>query len=70
MSNQEYFENWAETHTLQTVTFYWRNKGSESECRLHNKTYNQALKVAQEFGYAEPRWFKPWTWANGVVTVG
>jgi hypothetical protein len=37
---------------------------------LHDKTYNQAKKIAKGFGYVEPRWFKPWTWYNGVVTVG
>ena len=65
-----YFDLWAEKHTLQTVTFWWKDRRGEGECRLHNKTYNEALKIAMEFGFVEPRWFKPWTWHNGVVTVG
>ena len=65
-----YFDLWAEKHPLQTVTFWWKDRNGEAECRLHDKTYNEALKVAKEFGFVEPRWFKPWTWSNGVVTVG
>lgn len=66
MLNREYFDKWAETHQLTTVIFWWR----DGECRLHDRTYNQALKIAKEFGYKEPQWYKPGTWSNGVVTVG
>lgn len=65
-----WWDNWAETHVLATVNFWWRSKGSENELRLHDKTYNQALAIATEFGYCEPKWYKPWSWMNGVVTVG
>jgi hypothetical protein len=70
MTNQEFFERWAETHTLQVISFWWRDSKGEGECRLLNQTYNQALVKAMEQGYREPKWYKPWTWANGVVTVG
>lgn len=70
MTNQEYFEKWAETHVLNTATFWWRDRKGEGECRLHDKTFNEALAIAKGFGFAEPKWYKPWTWYNGVVTVG
>ena len=70
MSDKEYFEKWAQEHQLMTIAFYWREKGSDSELRLKNRTYNEGLKMALVAGYTEPRWYKPWTWANGVVTVG
>ena len=68
--SKAWWDNWAETHQLMTINFWWRDKGADSECTLHNKTYNQGLAIAKEFGYKEPKWYKPWTWGNGVVTVG
>lgn len=65
-----HWDKWAEEHELETITFYWRAKGGENEMRLKNRTYNQGLKMAKIAGYQEPKWFKPWTWCNGVVTVG
>lgn len=73
MLNKEdklWWDSWAETHVLMTVNFWWRERGSNSELQLHDKTYNQALEIVQEMGYREPKWYKPWTWTNGVVTVG
>jgi hypothetical protein len=64
------FDMWKEHHRLQTITFYWKVRDGAGECRLHDKTYNQAIGIAKRFGYVEPRWFKPWSWYNGVVTVG
>jgi hypothetical protein len=68
--NEEYFITWSETHVLMTVSFWWSNHKESGECRLHNRTFNQALAIAKEQGFVEPKWFKPWTWYNGVVTVG
>lgn len=65
-----YWDKWAEEHELATITFWWRSKGSENELRLKNRTYNQGLHLAKIAGYQEPKWYKPWTWWNGVVTVG
>ena len=70
MTNKEYFTKWAAEHQLMTVSFWWRDRTGEGECRLHDKTFNEALAIAKKFGFVEPRWFKPWTWNNGVVTVG
>lgn len=64
------WDEWAQEHELTTITFYWREKGSESELRLKNRTYNEGLTMAKIAGYKEPRWYNPWTWSNGVVTVG
>lgn len=66
MKNEEIYAVWAETHILMTITFWWVS----GECRLHNKTFNDALEVAKSFGFIEPKWYKPWTWYNGVITVG
>lgn len=63
-------KEWQENHVLMTVTFYWREKGSDNEIRLKNRTYNEGLRVAKAAGYKEPKWYNPWTWWNGVVTVG
>lgn len=70
MTNKEYFQKWSDTHQLMVISFWWRDRTGESECRLHDKTFNEAVKIAKGFGYKEPKWFKPWTRNNGVVTVG
>ena len=70
MSNQEYYTQWAATHTLTTISFWWSSRNESGKCRLHDKTFNEALVIAKEFGFTEPKWYKPWTWNNGVVTVG
>jgi len=51
MTNKEYFQKWADTHTLLVISFWWRDSKGEGECRLQNKTYNQALEIAKGFGY-------------------
>lgn len=70
MKNKQAFDKWAETQVLMTVSFWWKTRSGEGEIRLHDRTFNEALVIAKEMGFVEPRWFKPWTWANGVVTVG
>lgn len=69
MTNNEAFNKWAETHVLQTIHFGW-GRNEDNELTLRNTTYNDAVRVANEFGWREPRWFKPWTWSHWVVTVG
>lgn len=61
--------NWADTHTLDHAVFWWTNKTGASECTLYDKTYAESLIVAKTFGYVEPKWYRPSTWNNGVVTV-
>ena len=50
-----------------TITFKWRTRNTEDQCTLHDRTYPEALKVAKAFGYVEPKWYKPWSWANYLV---
>jgi hypothetical protein len=66
MNNKQAFDKWAKTQVLKTASFWW----SSGECRLHDLTFNEALAIVEEQGFVEPKWFKPWTWGNGVVTVG
>lgn len=63
------WDHWAETHVLTRVHFGWGHKGSQ-ELTMENCTYNYALARAKDWGYQEPKWYKPWTWMNWVVTVG
>lgn len=57
-------------HKFTKVIFWWGWNGTESECTFHDCTFNQGLEKAKGFGFVEPKWYKPWTWANGVITVG
>ena len=66
MGTGDYFTSWAESHELTSIQFWWKN----GECRLHDRTYAKALAIAIDLGYTEPKWYKPWTWGNGVITVG
>lgn len=55
------------------IVLWWKNNGSESEIRLHNKTLKEAYNMAIEFGYRPPVWYKPWqyfTGGLGVMTIG
>lgn len=70
MTNEQAYEQWAETHILQKVIFWWKGYRSEGECTLYCRTFNEALAIAKDQGFQEPNWFKPWTWSNGVITVG
>jgi len=52
-----------------TITFHWRSRNGDGECTLHDRTYAEALKVAKVFGYVEPVWYKPWSWANYLLVT-
>jgi hypothetical protein len=54
-------------HIYSTITFFWKTKSSADSCILHWRTYDQALEVAKTFGYQEPKWYKPRTWANYLI---
>jgi len=69
-NNKQAFDHWAQTHVLTTVSFWWKNTRSEGEIRIHDRTFNEALVSAKKLGFVEPKWYKPWTWSSGVVTVG
>jgi hypothetical protein len=61
---------WENTHKYTKLVFWWKSDGIEGESILHDKTFNEGLEIAKSFGFQEPKWYKPWTWNNGVVTVG
>lgn len=52
-----------------TVLFYWKDKGSENSCRLHDKTIAEAKKIATEFGWKETKWYNPTTWLNAYLVI-
>jgi hypothetical protein len=64
------WDKWANEHVLTRATFGWKDRTGETEITLSDCTYNQALARAKDWGYQEPKWYKPWTWMNWVVTVG
>ena len=66
MSNEEYLE----THVFDKLVFWWTESGSESECTFYNRTFYEGLALARTFGFKEPKWYNPWTWSNGFITVG
>lgn len=52
------------------IIVYWQTSDSEDEAVFYDRTLSDAINIAEtQFGYIEPRWYKPWTWGNGVVTV-
>jgi hypothetical protein len=69
-ANEQAYQRWAQNQVLTAATFWWKTKQCETEVRLTECTFNEALNIAKRFGFTEPRWYKPWTWGNGVVTVG
>jgi hypothetical protein len=69
-ADKQAFQRWSSSHVLSTATFWWKDRTGSGECRLHARTFNEALEIAKQLGFVEPRWYKPWTWYNGVVTVG
>ena len=54
-------------HKYSSIVFVWKGKDSYDQCTLHRRTYDEALHVAKEFGYQEPKWWKPSTWANYLI---
>ena len=57
---------WKQNSMLEMIAFSWSDKHSKTVLTLHDKTYDQALKMAKEQGYTEWKWYKPWTWDNTV----
>ncbi len=49
---------------LDVAMFYWKDHNSENTCTLHNRTLEDAKKVAESFGWKEFKWYKPSTWKN------
>lgn len=69
-ANDAAYEDWAENHILLEAIFWWHNRDGENELRVRLCPLNKALMVAHDHGYQEYRWYKPWTWSNGFITVG
>ena len=67
MTNKEYPDKQTTEHKYHTLVFWWKDSSGPSETRLHDKTYNQALVIAESFGFRRLRWFNPRTWGNGVL---
>ena len=44
--------------------FSWNN--DEAILTLHNKGFNEAMKIAREWGWTPPKWYRPSTWNNRV----
>ena len=51
----------------ETITFFWRDYRSYNVIELYDLTIDEALKLAEEFGYSKPIWWKYWTYDNGFV---
>jgi|LakMenEpi03Aug12_release.lakeMendotaPanAssembly.Ray.scaffolds.fasta_scaffold1774333_2 hypothetical protein len=45
-----------------TWIFHW--DAHTSILTLHNKTKEEALKIAEHFGWSHQVWYKPKTWGN------
>lgn len=45
-----------------TYKFHWDSE--TSELTLHNRTHEEAIRIAKEFGWTEQCWYKPKTWGN------
>ena len=59
-----------DTKIHQTLVFYWQAKdGNEQECTLYNRTIKDAIPIAKAFGFIEPKWYRPSTWGNDMLTV-
>mgnify|MGYP001163416840 CR=1 FL=1 len=50
-----------------TIIFVWKEKNSESSCRLYDKTLSEAKTIAKSFGWSEMKWYNPKTWSNNYM---
>ena len=50
------------TTIFDVIIFRWDSQSSK--CTLHNKTLEEAMKIAVDFGYEPARMYKPSTWGN------
>lgn len=48
-----------------TIFFCWK----DNSLTLHDRTYTEAYKIAESFGYEKPKWWKKSTWNNTVHFV-
>lgn len=44
--------------------FEWNCHSGVTTLSLHDRTKEEAFRIAQEMGYVPITWWKPWTWHN------
>lgn len=49
---------------LANWSFYWKDVTGSSTLHLYDKTKEEAMKIAHEFGFSPWVWYKPSTWSN------
>jgi hypothetical protein len=64
-----YAELRADRHPMSMIAFHWYDCGSMQDLQLRDRTYNEAMRIAKEFGYKDRRWFDPRTWSNCVIVT-
>lgn len=52
---------------FHSIYYVWDN--AKNTLTLHNKTMPEAEKIAAEFGFRHPCWYRPSTWFNRRTTV-
>jgi len=67
--NSKNLEQFNDNCVLSTICFRWDDGMWKSECKLHDKTLNEALTIAKEFGFSEQKWYKPSTWGNSFTVI-
>ena len=56
-------------HTYKEIRFFWSDRTGECTSTLNDRTYDEALKIAEKFGYVEPTWYKPGSWGNYLIVI-
>lgn len=51
------------------IVFKWYEKKTFTYYVAKDSTLEEALVKAKEWGYQEPKWYKPWTWNNDYSTM-
>ncbi len=49
---------------LQNWYFHWKTSTSINSLKLHNKTYEEAMEIANMHGFKPFKWYNPFTWEN------
>jgi hypothetical protein len=45
----------------------WYFQWTDNELELHDKTEEQAFRIARDFGWQPSVWYKPWTWDHFYI---
>ena len=57
------------TIVYNTIYFFWESKGVSNRLQVHDRTLNDALIEALEFGYTPYKWYRPSTWNNHYIAI-